>query len=177
MIRIIIDILLFILGYVISYFVNKYDINTYLKYIKCNKYIYGILEEQVSSNNYRNLSYEDYKAKIIEAITYELSLKRSIMDTDFNDFSLHVESYILKNKECLNLLKKGYEESSKQDLKDDEATVETLTEEQYYRLLELMKEDSTYKNNDNNSNKTEKVTLPNEVYDRDNDPLTDPFRM
>ena len=139
-IKIIIDVLLFILGYIISYLVNKYDINTYLKYIRCNKYIYRELKDQINYHKFGNLSFEDYKNKIIEAITYELSLNRSIMDTDFNDFynnttkksinyqdilqydCVHIEKHLLKANyryEIKNLLdeiiKKG-EYNAKKDI-------------------------------------------------------------
>lgn len=169
-IKIIIDVLLFVLGYIISYLVNKYDINTYLKYIRCNKYIYRELKDQINYHKFGNLSFEDYKNKIIEAITYELSLNRSIMDTDFNDFYNHIEAYIMKHKDCLNRLKIGYEDDKKNNIKIDEKEVDQeISEEDMIRFI------NNKKNNEKKDNG--KVTLPNEVYDRDSDPLTDPFRM
>lgn len=171
-IEIIMGIVLFILGYIISYLVNKYDINTYLKYIRCNKYIYGELKDQINYQKYNNISFENYKNKIIEAITYELSLTRSIMDTDFNDFYNHIEAYIEKHKECKKRLEKGYEDNKKNFKKETFTRDIELTEEEMIDFFNTHQE-----NKIDNSEKIDKVTLPNDVYDRDNDPLTDPFRM
>ena len=76
----------------------------------------------------------------------------------------------MKHKDCLNRLKIGYEDDKKNNIKIDEKEVDQeISEEDMIRFI------NNKKNNEKKDNG--KVTLPNEVYDRDSDPLTDPFRM